>query len=743
MREWNRTTRIRRAARRLTRRVVALARRRSLAGEILALQLVVAVIVGALAFGGLWWASSFVIRDQMQAWGAQWVDNLDDLGAPLYLSGDEKYAEIDAYVDRFAEILFVRYYSDSGEPVVIRPAERADSGIAAPLGPGRLEALAAGTATSEPYLIDRVGGGMPVVRIGKPIWSRAVLADGLLGFDPSTAAVEETLLGYVELGLDFSSQLAYQIRSVLTAVSIGAGLLVLLTIASWLICRSALRPLSALQAPLRRLARGKTDLSLNTSGHREIVAIAEAMVATTRALDDRDQRVAELRTCDELTGLPNRSAFHALLVEETESLAESGRTDALLFIDLDQFKYVNDSCGVVVGDRLLQLVAQRLQASARWGDVVARFGGDEYLMLLRDVDRKETAAICAALVGRMQGESFSEGRRSLNMRCSIGAVMIRGSKVTPPTLLRRAERACRLAKSNGGNQFCFWSVSSKEIAEMKADAGWFQKIQAALKEDAFALFYQPIVDIRTGKTAYHEVLLRMLIDDAIVPPAIFLPAAARLGLVIDIDRWVIRQSLRCLAEVRAARGDIRFTLNVSGSTFDRAEFFSELETELKASGVPFDAIVIEITEQIAMRNLAAAAARMSDLAERGCRFAIDDFGSGYCSYSYLKELPVAFVKIDGSFIANVADDAIDRAIVGAIADVAAAAGCETIAEHVEDYGTLRLLDGLGVAYAQGYGLGKPSAQVTETALPARLTAARRRSPARRAAGRAAGRAATR
>jgi EAL domain-containing protein (putative c-di-GMP-specific phosphodiesterase class I) len=223
-------------------------------------------------------------------------------------------------------------------------------------------------------------------------------------------------------------------------------------------------------------------------------------------------------------------------------------------------------------------------------------------------------------------------------------------------------------------------------------------------------------------------------DDELTFPAMFLPTAARLGLMVDLDRWVIRQALRNLAALRLARGDVRFTLNVSGSTFDRLDFFDYLETELRSTGVPLDAIVIEITEQTAMRDLTAAASRMKDLVSRGCRFAIDDFGSGYCSYNYLKSLPLSFVKIDGSFITNLAADRVDRAIVAAIADVAAAAECETIAEHVGDYETLRLVEQLGVAYAQGYYLGKPAARPALATWPLPMAAPGRRLAARRTDG---------
>ena len=700
-------------------------RRRSLIGEILALQLAVAVVVGALAFGGLWWASSLAIQDHMRAWGAQWLGNLDQLGALRYVNNDaERSAEVHRYFEQFPEVVFVRYYSATGWAIA-EDVPTQGAAILAPIDPRRLDKLA---SSKEPHLLDTVVGEMPIVRIAKPIWDRSKPVDKLLGLGPQAA-----LAGYVELGLDFTSYRAFENRAILRAAAIGFVVLLALMIASWLIYRRTLRPLAALQAPLKRLANGETDFEVTPSGHREIVAVANALKTTASALGERDQRLSHLASRDELTGLINRSAFHALLAAEMEAVASSGRPSALLCADLDQFKYVNDSLGVAAGDRILKLAADWFRSNLRSGDIAARISGDSFGMLLRDVSNKEAAAIGWELVKRLQTESFVESDRAVTIRCSIGATMVRGARVEPAKLLNRAERACHQAKLNGRNQFCFYNFASKETAEMTADAGWSQKIQRALKEDAFVLHYQPIVSLRTRDTAYYEVLLRMAFDDdELAFPVTFLPTAARLGLMVDIDRWVIRQALRSLAALRFARGDVRFTLNVSGSTFDRPDFFSYLETELRCTGVPLDALVIEITEQTAMRDLDGVAQRMRELAGRGCRFAIDDFGSGYCSYNYLKSLPLSFVKIDGSFISNLADDRVDQKIVAAIADVAAAADCETIAEHVNDYETLRMLERLNVAYAQGYYLGKPAARLTAATLPLPMVAADRRLAARRA-----------
>jgi diguanylate cyclase (GGDEF)-like protein len=715
------STATRRAARAwqwLVARGLDIARRRSLIGEILALQLAFAAIVGALALAGLWWASSWVIQDNTRKWGEQWLGNLDELGTPLYVSDDdEKYTRIESYVRKFEEIFFVRYYSAAGEPIFSDFPNRPDPGVP-PLDPATLKEIADRPAHDQRYRLDTLFQEIPILRISKPIWTQSLLSDGLLGFDLGTSAINETLVGYVELGLDFSNYQTQLMRTIVTAMLIGIGALLVFTGASWFIYRRALLPLSELQVPLKMLARGKTNFSVPTSGHREIVAIADALNTTVTALNERDKKLSQLANHDALTGLINRHKFSEVLDRQIEEAAQRGSTSALLFIDLDQFKYINDSFGHAAGDRLLKRVADRLVASVREEDIVARFGGDEFIVLLTRVNKKQAATICGTLVQRMQDERFSESGESFNIRCSIGVTMIRGTRLSAAELLTQADMACHHAKSRGRNQFHFYKASSKEVSEMAADAGWSQQIQKALKEDAFVLHYQPIVDIRTRETVYYEVLLRMLLDNQrLVLPSTFLEAANRFGLMVEIDHWVVRHALRSLAELRATDGDIRFTINVSGSTFERPDFFDYVQDHLTANGVPLDAIVLEITEQVAVRNMPAAAKQIAELLKRGCRFAIDDFGAGYCSYSYLKTLPVAFVKIDGSFIGNLGEDAVDQRIVNAISQIAEAAKCETIAEHVKDYETFVLLGELGVDYAQGNFLGKPSAKIKSATLP--------------------------
>lgn len=698
--------------------VVAVTSRRSLIGEILALQLIFAGVVGALAVAGLWWASNAVLDENARKWGEQWLDSLDGLGMPLYVSNDaEKYRDIEQYVSQNQEIFFVRYYSDAGEPIFSEYPRGIDPGIA-PLAPETLAEMAKRPANQQRYSVETVFQEIPIVRISKPIWTRSLLNDGFLGVNLDAPAVSETLVGYIEVGADYSDYEAQLARAIQTAMLIGAGVLILLTAASWFIYRRALLPLSQLQQPLKMLANGSTDFSVTTSGHREIVAIADALNTTVAALKERDSTLRQLANHDALTGLINRHRFSELLDAEIEAAVEEKRTSALLFIDLDQFKYMNDSFGHAAGDRLLKLVAERLVASVRERDIVARFGGDEFIVLLMDVSKKEAESICTTLVKRMQDERFIEGTESFDVRCSIGVTMIRSARMTAEELLAQADMACHHAKTKGRNQFCVYKASDKEMNEIAADGGWSLHIRRALKENGFVLQFQPIVDIKTRDTVYYEVLLRLLDDkERLVLPSTFLPAAVRFGLMYEIDQWVICNALRCLAEFRVEHGDVRLAVNVSGGSIERPDFFKYIEEQAIANNVSLDSLVIEITEQAAVRNMPAAARQISDFVARGCKFAIDDFGAGYSSYSYLKTLPVALVKIDGSFVTNVVSDAIDQRIVSAISQIAKAARTKTIAEHVNDYDTFVLLGELGVDYAQGNLLGKPATKLKPNVLP--------------------------
>lgn len=703
-------------------------RRRSLVSEILALQLAFAVVIGLFAFGGVRWMSTWVIEDNMRKWGEQWISQLDELGMPLYVSQDtEKYIRIESYVDKFPEISLVRYYSAEGNPIFTELPYRSSTAMPV-LEPKVLLGLVNTLGTENSYLLERIHRELPLMRISKPIWTESLRTDGMLDFDlDAEFAVKETLVGFVELGLDFSDYKARLTRNVMLGSLGGVIALLILTVASWFIYRRALLPLSKLQDSLEELAKGRTDFSVQATGHKEIVAIADALNTTVSALRERDQKLWRMANHDSLTGLINRHRFSELLDEEIDRIAADGTMSALLFIDLDQFKYVNDTVGHAAGDRLLKSVARRLQDGVRETDIVSRFGGDEFLLLISKISKKDVDSICNELVKRMREYRFLESGNSFTVPCSIGVALINDDHCTATDLLAQADMACHYAKAQGRNRFHFFKASGSEMRQMVAEINWSQQIEAALREDLFVLRYQPIVDVHTGEPVFHEVLLRLQPKHGkIILPSAFLPAANRFGLMAEIDEWVICNALEKLGEFRSWYGDVRFTLNVSGNFFETPHLLQCLEDSLKSNEVPLEAVVLEITEQVAIANMAGASRQIADMADLGLKFAIDDFGAGYSSYNYLKTLPVHYIKIDGTFITELAGDEVDQTIVSSISQIAQATDKKTIAEHVQDYRTLDVLRDLGVDYAQGYFLGKPSTSLKRERAPVSLASRRDR-----------------
>jgi len=703
-------------------------RRRSLVSEILALQLAFAVVIGLFAFGGVRWMSTWVIEDNMRKWGEQWISQLDELGMPLYVSQDtEKYIRIESYVDKFPEISLVRYYSAEGNPIFTELPYRSSTAMPV-LEPKVLLRLVNTLGTENSYLLERIDRELPLMRISKPIWTESLRTDGMLDFDlDAEFAVKKTLVGFVELGLDFSDYKARLTRNVMLGSLGGVIALLILTVASWFIYRRALLPLSKLQDSLEELAKGRTDFSVQATGHKEIVAIADALNTTVSALRERDKKLWRMANHDPLTGLINRHRFSELLDEEIDRIAADGTMSALLFIDLDQFKYVNDTVGHAAGDRLLKSVARRLQDGVRETDIVSRFGGDEFLLLISKISKKDVDSICNELVKRMREYRFLESGNSFTVPCSIGVALINDDHCTATDLLAQADMACHYAKAQGRNRFHFFKASGSEMRQMVAEINWSQQIEAALREDLFVLRYQPIVDVHTGEPVFHEVLLRLQPKHGkIILPSAFLPAANRFGLMAEIDEWVICNALEKLGEFRSWYGDVRFTLNVSGNFFETPHLLQCLEDSLKSNEVPLEAVVLEITEQVAIANMAGASRQIADMADLGLKFAIDDFGAGYSSYNYLKTLPVHYIKIDGTFITELAGDEVDQTIVSSISQIAQATDKKTIAEHVQDYRTLDVLRDLGVDYAQGYFLGKPSTSLKRERAPVSLASRRDR-----------------
>ncbi len=442
-------------------------------------------------------------------------------------------------------------------------------------------------------------------------------------------------------------------------------------------------------------------------------AEGEVVQITGTARDITEQKAYEEELAyqaqhDSLTGLFNRNYFQQELEREIARVERSGAECALLYLDLDQFKYVNDTLGHAAGDRLLVECSQILRAHLREGDLLARFGGDEFTILLYDVDLEGTRMVADHIRKLFEDYRFFEDGQAFNVTCSIGATMINSSTFDGDDSLSQADLACNIAKSQGRNCLHLYNPDDRQKDGMAEDMGWATRVRDAYENDKFRLAYQPIVSIHNGQIHDYEVLLRMTLDDGgLILPGGFMPAADRFGLINHVDRWVVKQAMYKLADLHTNNDKVRFAINLSARAFEDKELLPLINSILRDALLTPHSLTFEITESAAISNLAEATRFIHQLKDMGCQFALDDFGTGFSSFAYLKHLPVDKLKIDGSFVKNLAYSGVDQAMVQSMNQIAHALNKETIAEFVENEETLGLLKLYGVDYAQGHYLSKP------------------------------------
>jgi diguanylate cyclase (GGDEF)-like protein/PAS domain S-box-containing protein len=445
-----------------------------------------------------------------------------------------------------------------------------------------------------------------------------------------------------------------------------------------------------------------------------------ADISERRAMMDRLKFVAEH---DGLTGLFNRSYFQQELERVVErAQRRSAHHSALLYIDLDNFKYVNDTLGHAAGDQLIVQIAAVLQKRARKSDILARFGGDEFTVLLDDTDLDNASRVAESFRQQIAGFTFHHEGKHVDVGCSIGVASIHPQTRSATEALSYADLACHLGKRSGRNRIhVFDPADAEKVATMSVDMGWSRRIKAAIENNRFVLACQPIVHTGTREIDAYETLIRLRDEhDEIIMPSGFLPAAERFGLASDIDMWVIARAIDTLAHLRETQPRARYSINLSALTLMRDGLVDFIASRLVQRRLDPEALTFEVTETAAITDMNAAGALLSALRQLGCRTALDDFGSGMSSFAYLRELPVDFVKIDGRFVKNLATSPVDQAMVKAMNEIAHALGKQTIAEFVENEESFRLLSLFGVDYAQGYHLGRPE---LVAAPPVRMVAA--------------------
>jgi diguanylate cyclase (GGDEF)-like protein/PAS domain S-box-containing protein len=465
------------------------------------------------------------------------------------------------------------------------------------------------------------------------------------------------------------------------------------------------------------LLRNGETVSVEVSASPMRNSQGEVIGAVVVCMDVRHSRKLALQLShqashDSLTNLYNRLAFENRL-NNLLANAELETIHALLYIDLDQFKIVNDTCGHTAGDELLRQLASMLHDSIRKNDILARLGGDEFGVLLMNCDINRATELAEKIRHSVKEFRFAWLDSTFEIGASIGVVEINADNLNATTIMSAADLACYAAKDGGRNRIHVYESTDNELLRRHGEMHWTTMITQALENERFVLFQQPISPISEGsaEVQHWEILVRMKDkDNNLIAPSFFIPAAERYNKMHSIDRWVIQHTFSAISKgffpVRQ-NSKRMLSINLSGASIGDATALDYIRNTGKKFAIDFDEICFEITETVAISNLSKATEFIRELKKLGCSFSLDDFGSGLSSFGYLKNLPVDFLKIDGSFVKDMASDPIDRAMVEAINQIGHVMQIQTIAEWVEDEETLKMLRQIGVDFAQGYHVGKP------------------------------------
>ncbi len=438
---------------------------------------------------------------------------------------------------------------------------------------------------------------------------------------------------------------------------------------------------------------------------------SEQFSTLTICLDDITERrksqeqLKYLAMHDSLTGLYNRHYFESTLEQLSKDVARSKRQHGLVYLDLDHFKVINDTFGHQKGDEVLREMSTMLSRRVRKPDILCRLGGDEFAVLLRNVTA-QAAQDFAREIQKTIGEfSFQLQEQRINLGCSIGVTLIDGSAHSAEEHFMRADIALYVAKGRGRNLIHLYDAQDNESDELRMRINISQKIRKAISEDRMVLYFQPIYDVNQDKISYYESLIRLRDPNgAIIGPAEFIPALEAAGEMHLLDRWIIKLATRTLKEHPELN---HIAINLSAQAFKDETLVPTILESLKNTGVNPNRITFELTESASLFNLNITQRVIAELHRLGCSFSVDDFGSGFSSFAYLKDLPADYIKLDGSFIQNLHKDTIDQALVKAMIQVIQALGKKAVAEYVENEEILEILKSMGIDFVQGYHIGHP------------------------------------
>jgi len=428
---------------------------------------------------------------------------------------------------------------------------------------------------------------------------------------------------------------------------------------------------------------------------------------------EAEKRIVWMAEHDPLTDLCNRRKFTEEFEKSLRSAIRYHHNNTLLYLDLDQFKDINDTSGHRAGDELLILVAKTLKKVTRFTDLVARLGGDEFAVLMPESDDTGARVLADKILQELATIHLEYGTVRHKVSASIGIVHYPLHDSSIHELLSYADLAMYKAKTNGKSNFHVFSADDQTRQELETRVFWKHQIEDALENHNFILHYQPILELKSNTVEHYEVLIRMHHPETgdISLPGKFIEVAEQVGLIRNIDQWVINNSIKKLAEMQRKGINARFAINLSASIIDATMLLPLLKKLIKKYEVDPSGLIFEVTETVAVSNLQKAKAMMLAIKALGCQFSLDDFGVGFSSFNYMRELPVDIIKIDGIFIKDLDKNADDQLFVKALVDVAKGLGRKTIAEFVENHAVLTLLRSYGVDFAQGFYVGRPAAKV--------------------------------
>lgn len=542
-------------------------------------------------------------------------------------------------------------------------------------------------------------------------------------------AKQANVLGEVRVELSRANTTLRKNRLLLNSLLITLLGLIASTFLALRMSRDVTDPITKLAEAVGKMSKGNLDVSVEVTSSAELATLESGfnvMAATIKSSHENMQerileataKLAYQASHDMLTGLANRREFEGRLERALQSAKQHDRVHALCYMDLDQFKVVNDTCGHGAGDELLRRLTVLLQHCVRDRDTLARLGGDEFGVLLENCPVSKAHEVAELMLQTVQDFRFVWKDKTFVIGVSIGLVSISQESESVASILSCADASCYAAKDKGRNRIHVYRMEDAELLRRHGEMEWVSRITKALEEDHLRLYFQRIVPLNARQDGgmHFEILVRMANgDNEPILPMAFIPAAERYMLMPAIDRWVVKNTFQLChdaCESHRPGGFSTCTINLSGASLCDEHFLKFVQEQFAAYNVPPDAICFEITETAVISNLSDAINFINQLKRMGCSFSLDDFGSGLSSFTYLKNLPVDYLKIDGAFVKDMAHDPIDFAMVEAINKIGQVMGLQTIAEFVESEAILQRLREIGVDYVQGYWI-EPPRPITE------------------------------